>query len=649
MTAIANKIEVLNQKEKLEGTKLIVTNLRESWTEKSILRVYRYVSELQQPYPLRSTTQFEKSELPVALGNNDPGFKTQIIEQTATQCTIVASEETEIFSHALATINGHVDEAGYGFWSLKSPQLEIDIKNAPLGAEESEEAEEEEYDKDDEAEEDYEEDYDPDAEFIEEYDKALLRHEQRRAYEQRVKALTIKPFTQLKSINLRVYYFIWDADLIPRSMFSTLRNLGREKGGIRLYRNGFRVLPYGQKDDDWLELDESYSRRKFLPPHGNNTLFGFVEILDDDGEMFEETSSREGLLENKAFKELQNFCYRTIVSCILPIAEARGRKQTTSQRDWNKELQSDNSAAAIKDAAERLAKLAEEARRRQEDSLYNGDKHTDNTTQLANDIIAAANRQEVLRQQLIQELGLLRVLASLGLVIGEFTHEVRQNLGSAYLNARNLVGILFDRESDKEVAEDLFANIQSFRTYASYFDRSISDNVLRELAPQDLRPTVHNFANTIRSSAKRRGIELDEVIEGYDLLTPPMHSSELSSLLFNLYTNAQKAIRRSGKRGKIQLKAGAEGENVYITFSDNGDGIPEQNRERIFNAFFTTSTPVGQDATQEEELQGTGLGLKIVKDIVEGYNGEICLATPPEGYTTCFRVELPRQEDSGID
>ena len=648
LTAIANKIEVLSQKEKPEGTKLILTNLREGWTEKAILRVYRYVSELQQPYPLHTAKQVEQEESSSETEHKDPGFKTELVEQTGDESKLIANEETEIFSHALATINGHVDEMGYGYWSLKSPQLEIEIKNAPLGAE-VEDQDDEEEDNEDYSKEDYEDDYDSDdldAEFEEEYDRVQRRHEQQRAYEQRVKAAVIKPFAHLKNVSLRVYYFIWDPELVPRSMFATLRNLGKEKGGVRIYRNGFRVPPYGQKEDDWLGLDASYGRRKYLPPHGNNSVFGFIEIIDNKGELFEETSSREGLLDNQTFKELKSFAYRIIISSILSIAEARGRKLTTRRLDWNQELQGEKSTVAIKEAAERLAKLAQEARRQQGNSF--GDEG-DNTTQLANDIIEAADRQEALRQQLIQELGLLRVLASLGLVIGEFTHEVRQLLGAAYLNARSLVAILFDREADKEIAEDLLANIQSFRTYASYFDRSISDNALRELTSQDLRLTIRNFANTIRSSAKRRGIELEEILEGYDLLTPPMHSSELSSLLFNLFTNAQKAIRRSGRRGKIQMKAGAEGENVYLTFSDNGDGIPEENRERIFNAFFTTSSPVGQDSTQEEELQGTGLGLKIVKDIVEGYDGEIYLSTPPEGYTTCFRVELPRKENPDID
>ena len=76
--------------------------------------------------------------------------------------------------------------------------------------------------------------------------------------------------------------------------------------GIRLYRNGFRVLPYGEPGDDWLSFDMSSRRRSILPTHTNISFFGFVEIRDDSGD-FEETSSREGLLNNEAMIQLQNF------------------------------------------------------------------------------------------------------------------------------------------------------------------------------------------------------------------------------------------------------------------------------------------------------------------------------------------------------
>ena len=90
------------------------------------------------------------------------------------------------------------------------------------------------------------------------------------------------------------------------------------------------------------------------------------------------------------------------------------------------------------------------------------------------------------------------------------------------------------------------------------------------------------------------------------------------------------------------VEVGVDRENTFINFHDNGDGIPEENQRRIFNAFFTTSTPASFDAPRDEQMVGTGLGLKIVRDIIISYKGNICLTYPKDGYATCFRIEIPR-------
>lgn len=87
-----------------------------------------------------------------------------------------------------------------------------------------------------------------------------------------------------------------------------------------------------------------------------------------------------------------------------------------------------------------------------------------------------------------------------------------------------------------------------------------------------------------------------------------------------------------------------DSEFVFIRFNDNGDGIPEENRKRVFNAFFSTSMPASFEAPQNEQLTGTGLGLKIVKDIVDSYKGSIKVAKPENGYSTCFEIKIPKNK-----
>jgi signal transduction histidine kinase len=160
---------------------------------------------------------------------------------------------------------------------------------------------------------------------------------------------------------------------------------------------------------------------------------------------------------------------------------------------------------------------------------------------------------------------------------------------------------------------------------------------------------AREFIDTIKLSSQRSGIHVEELeILGDDLFTRSMHPSEWSSILFNFYSNARKAIKRAGSPGKILLRIGSVEDRVYLEFSDDGDGIPPENSERIFNAFFTTTSVVGRNSGDYDDLRSTGLGLKIVADIVTGYGGKVFVTTPPTGYATCLRVEVPKNTNSEV-
>ena len=113
-------------------------------------------------------------------------------------------------------------------------------------------------------------------------------------------------------------------------------------------------------------------------------------------------------------------------------------------------------------------------------------------------------------------------------------------------------------------------------------------------------------------------------------LTRPMHSSELGSLLFNFYSNTLKAMRRARRPSAARL-LGHDGKGFFGF--DTAVGV-EEFRERIFNPFFTTSTYGNDDL--DDDLRGSGLGLKIVRDVTTGYGGDVFLTESPPGYVTCF-------------
>ena len=129
----------------------------------------------------------------------------------------------------------------------------------------------------------------------------------------------------------------------------------------------------------------------------------------------------------------------------------------------------------------------------------------------------------------------------------------------------------------------------------------------------------------------------EPLYEGKGLVTVPMHPSEWMSILFNLYTNAKKAMKDKDDR-RILIRCWKSDGKVYLQFSDSGKGIPDEDRENVFNAFFTTSSPVGRG---NDNYSGTGLGLTIIKEIVTSYSGDILVVDPYEDYKTTFQISIP--------
>ncbi|WP_137501932.1 ATP-binding protein, partial [Escherichia coli] len=88
--------------------------------------------------------------------------------------------------------------------------------------------------------------------------------------------------------------------------------------------------------------------------------------------------------------------------------------------------------------------------------------------------------------------------------------------------------------------------------------------------------------------------------------------------------------------------------DIIIRFEDSGDGIEPANRERVFEPFYTTSTPSGPFESDDLSLKGMGLGLSIVRDLVESMSAEISIVDASDGFTTCFELRIPKADDKEI-
>ena len=105
----------------------------------------------------------------------------------------------------------------------------------------------------------------------------------------------------------------------------------------------------------------------------------------------------------------------------------------------------------------------------------------------------------------------------------------------------------------------------------------------------------------------------------------------LVDALLNLLQNAHKY---TGLEKRIAVSARAQGASVLLTVTDNGPGIPVPEQKRIFEKFYRAKDPL------DRSIEGSGLGLAMVKHIVEGHGGHVSVASQP-GHGAAFTIALP--------
>jgi signal transduction histidine kinase len=143
--------------------------------------------------------------------------------------------------------------------------------------------------------------------------------------------------------------------------------------------------------------------------------------------------------------------------------------------------------------------------------------------------------------------------------------------------------------------------------------------------PVDIGQGLANTLVVLRAKAKGKSVGLSMNIEK-DLPFVNGFGGELNQVWANLLDNALDAVDEGGS---VELAANSECDAVVVRVIDNGPGVPAEVRDRIFDPFFTTK-PVGE---------GTGLGLDIVRRLVQRHNGGIEVDSIPG--RTEFRVTLP--------
>lgn len=466
------------------------------------------------------------------------------------------------------------------------------------------------------------------------------------------------------------YFFPRKATTLGDETFSltAIRTFLDANQGLRVYRDGFRVKPYGNPngDGDWLRL----AYRRMSSPEGvsqddkpGNWRVGYNQVVgaiflsrEKNADLLDKTN-REGLVDGKAFSHLRVFAEETVRFFELNHQDfemSRVPKQTA--RDEAKG-QADDALKNLSDAAAALASLTEQPQSTTPIAMpsFEPARHAAVMADIQKTLADAKRKLEqsaktfrIEDERESREKDTLANLASLGILAAAFGHETLGWANNCAVNAgwleRNLPQYFFfaSQEVEQQVKSKLADTATQARRIETFADFSIG-NVRPEKRKRTrfcLKKVIQNVFKTFDQSLRvQRNIELDvEPNLPLDSCRVKGYPIDWESVLVNLITNAEWALRerRETYQRKIRVSLRSEGDDFLLIFEDNGVGIPAGQEERIF------LPTISHKRSDSGHVFGTGMGLTIVKNFVEqNSGGSISAVANGDLGGACFKIRIP--------
>lgn len=427
-------------------------------------------------------------------------------------------------------------------------------------------------------------------------------------------------------------------------------------GGVKIFRDDFRVRPYGEDGQDWLGLGNRQAKSPGGPGQkiggyriGPDQIAGTVSISRVANASFQDKSGREGIQENEAFDLFKN-----VLIEIISIFE-RDRNVVMfnlDQLEKNRNKDEEDKRKA-KEEAEKILRETEKSgtgASDQQDQIELTNSSEQGSTEREKLFARTTKMYEQEIEEKDEEIRFLRGLASVGLIISSFAHELKslrtrltprteflERVLKNYISQDQLKSvnkqenpfymIQLIKEEDLKLKHWLEYSLSTLKrdkrtrtniNIGEYFDKfeSIWSNALNQRKVQISKKGTKDVANIIRA------FEVD-----------------LDAIFNNLLSNSLTALK--GKDSKlVTIEWKAVKESVEVTFSDNGSGLDPEYKaepEKIFE--YNESSKRDRRGNKI----GTGMGLYIVNLVIDDYKGaSLKLLSVDNGFS--MKIILPKRK-----
>lgn len=396
------------------------------------------------------------------------------------------------------------------------------------------------------------------------------------------------------------------------------RRILTENAGISIFRKGFRIRPYGEPDNDWLELE----RQRVQNPSrklGLSQISGIVTVGDEDTSHLIERSSREGLEHTGSFERLKR-----LIQTVLIHAEERRfqfREKAGISRKLLGGLEKVRDSARLRSVSKVAKTLPTQYRKPIEDAIER------DAAELALEIKEIDDFQQILQSR-----------AALGLVLAEVLHEGRRLLNPVASSAKLLIdgkdwileeskrGTIF-RSQFPEHAQMIHGGV---RDLGKLFKKLDPISGRRRGRPgrmpvyDVLKRTLDLFKDPIQEGVILVSLSCEKTLQGFG------YEDDLQAALMNVVDNAIHWLMTSREARSLDIQAFRNGPNINVRVRNNGPIIDEAYVGRLFDAGFTLKSG------------GTGLGLAIAREALRRSKGDLVF---DEGMAeTSFVLSIPAAE-----
>ncbi|WP_047392889.1 ATP-binding protein [Chitinibacter sp. ZOR0017] len=376
-------------------------------------------------------------------------------------------------------------------------------------------------------------------------------------------------------------------------------------GGLLVFRDGFRVYPYGSAQDDWLDLD-----RKALASSAYKLnraqIVGYLRISSKGNPKLVDQTNREGFRDSPEREALRRLLRQAIIADCKSFLEKVDKENKVADEETLQDIDArivDSSQSAAQNLKRLKARVPAETATIQ------------SVLQELGEVQDAWNRAKQTLKSKNEEVETYTHLAGVGLMVELLAHELARTTQDA-----------LDLLADKKTANDP-KKLQALASVLKTLNKRIRVIDVLSIPGRQRRETLEipeliaEMKDFYETKFARHNVEFNMAVSGGRAFTRKVERGQIIQIFDNIFNNSVFWLaRRINRNERAKINVDIDTVRKLVTISDNGPGISEDIGSRVFDAFYTS-----------KGANGRGLGLYISKKLATENDAELGLLPAKEG------------------